>query len=273
MNKKVNELVQEINQEENTKQRRSRFPKLTKRAWKNIGKIALILLLVLITALIVYLVFYFLGWTGAEWEARIQNDIQAAGGWAPLIFIAVQVFYTVVLFIIPGQTIAFIALGLILFPAWQTFIYVTIGMMISSTINFSIGKLLGEKVVRKIIGSEVVDEYMPKLKKKANIYYPFFMVMPAFPDDEICMIVGMTGMTYKYFIPVTFLTRTIGIAVAVFIGEIIPWASLAPRSFIALGTDFIIVMFIVFAFARRLELYVDRKEQGRDEAEEKSENY
>lgn len=204
---------------------------------------------------LIYLIFYLNGYRTLD---DIRGYIDGAGAWAWLIFSLVQVFSTVVLFVIPAQTTAFIVLGLALFTPLEAFILVSINTLIASVLNFSVGKLFGKVIVKKIVGEETVAKYQDKLEKKAKIYYPIMMLFPFFPDDEITMLAGLTSMSYRYFVPVTFILRSIGIGTYVFLGQAFDYSAFTLihwYQFIVIGG---LLLFEVFFLAHQLEKYLDR---------------
>ena len=51
--------------------------------------------------------------------------------------------------------------------------------------------------------------------------YLFFLMMlfPMFPDDILCVIVGLTNMSFSYFFITNLIARGVGIACTVFFGS------------------------------------------------------
>lgn len=97
-----------------------------------------------VLAALIYLFFYLNGYKSLD---DIRGLIDNAGAWAWLIFSIIQIFSTVVLFIIPAQTTAFIVLALALFTPLEAFLLVAINTLIASLLNFSVGKLFGKVIV------------------------------------------------------------------------------------------------------------------------------
>jgi uncharacterized membrane protein YdjX (TVP38/TMEM64 family) len=86
------------------------------------------------------------------------------------------------------------------------------------------------------------------------------MLMPAMPDDEIVLIAGLSKMPFSYFSLTTLLTRSVGIATTIFIGNIIPWHALGLRGLIVVGIDLLIAMGIIIMFANMLEKVLEARE-------------
>ena len=51
------------------------------------------------------------------------------------------------------------------------------------------------------------------------------MILPFFPDDILCLVAGLTNMSWSYFILVQFVSRPIGILTTAYFssGEVIPY--------------------------------------------------
>lgn len=192
---------------------------MAKKPWlnkENITKLLKVLAVFLIYALI-GLVFYLIYLFSGLKISDIQSYLTTIGIWGYVLFIFLQVFTNVVLFIVPGQTLQFIALGLALYSPLETFFLVLMGMVMASSINFLLGRFLGAQFVIKIIGAETYQKYQTKLATKAYVYYPLMMLLPFFPDDELTLLVGLTKMKWWYFIVTTTITRAVGVAIFTFL--------------------------------------------------------
>ena len=131
-------------------------------------KILIVFGIYALIGLVLFLIYHFSGITIQD----IQSYLVGIGNWGYILFILIQVLTNVLLFIIPGQTLQFIALGLALYSPLETFFLVLIGMIIASFINFMIGRVLGKNFVMKIIGEATYLKYQSKLAAKVYIYYP-----------------------------------------------------------------------------------------------------
>lgn len=212
-------------------------------------KILIVFGIYALIGLVLFLIYHFSGVTIQD----IQSYLVGIGNWGYILFILIQVLTNVLLFIIPGQTLQFIALGLALYSPLETFFLVLIGMIIASFINFMIGRVLGNNFVMKIIGEATYLKYQSKLAAKAYIYYPIMMVLPFFPDDELTLLVGLTKMNLFYFLIVTTLTRAIGVAIFTFIPGQLNFNNLGTTEFILLGLAFLHIVTMLFYLVRNIE--------------------
>lgn len=225
-----------------------------KKTFAKIVKIALVFGIYALVGLILFLIYHFSGITIQD----VQTFLAGLGNWGYVLFILIQVVTNVFLFIIPGQTLQFIALGLLLYSPLETFSLVLIGMIIASFINFMIGRLLGKNFVMRIIGEETYLKYQSKLATKAYIYYPIMMLLPFFPDDEVTLLVGLTKMNVFYFIIVTTLTRAVGVAVFTFIPGQLNFNNLDTTELVLIGFGILHIATMLFYLVRNIEHAIEK---------------
>ena len=217
-------------------------------------KILIVFGIYALIGLVLFLIYHFSGITIQD----IQSYLVGIGNWGYILFILIQVLTNVLLFIIPGQTLQFIALGLALYSPLETFFLVLIGMIIASFINFMIGRLLGKNFVMKIIGEATYLKYQSKLATKAYIYYPIMMLLPFFPDDEVTLLVGLTKMNVFYFIIVTTLTRAVGVAVFTFIPGQLNFNNLDTTELVLIGFGILHIATMLFYLVRNIEHAIEK---------------
>jgi len=85
------------------------------------------------------------------------------------------------------------------------------------------------------------------------------LLFPMFPDDILCMVAGITDMSYKFFIVTVALTRPVMIAATCFLGsgEIIPFTGWGIPVWIGL---FLLGVGLFFVFNKIKNKFFDRKE-------------
>ena len=115
--------------------------------------------------------------------------------------------------------------GTFLFGPGVASILSLIGIMLGSVVAFVIGDKCGEKVVAWIIGEEQTKKYSTMLYDKGKYLFFLMMLFPVFPDDILCLVAGMTTMSYRFFLTTIILTRPIGIVMTCYLGsgKIIPY--------------------------------------------------
>lgn len=182
------------------------------------------LLIIELLALFSFLLWWILQKTGffetfgdAE---KLQGYLEKAGIWMPLFYIALQ-FLQVVLLPIPSvvSTIA----GLALFGAFWTTIYSFIGITLGSILAFYIGRRWGNRAATWLAGEEQLKKWQKKLKGKDNAVLTAMFILPAFPDDILCFLAGISSMTWRYFLIMMSLSRLVAIASTCYSVDFIPF--------------------------------------------------
>ncbi|MDR1094027.1 MAG: TVP38/TMEM64 family protein [Clostridiales bacterium] len=152
----------------------------------------------------------------------IKNFVLSTGHWGMIALVGLKIAQVVFL-PIPGVLIDLA--GVALYGPWVGFALSMTGTSIGSVIAFSVGKVFGKKVVSWIVGKEQSEKYRKTFDKKGRFVFILMLVFPIFPDDLLCMVAGVTTMSYGYFIAVMLLTRPWGLAATCFLGsgEVIPF--------------------------------------------------
>jgi uncharacterized membrane protein YdjX (TVP38/TMEM64 family) len=144
------------------------------------------------------------GWidTWCEWyrlledKDRIREWLKGAGGWAPLVFILSQILQ--VLFApFPGEATGFI--GGFLFGVPLGALYSTIGLTIGSMLAFLLGHLLEVKFVERVVSRETMEKFDFLMERQGILIAFFLFLLPGFPKDYLCFILGLSHMSWKLF--------------------------------------------------------------------------
>ena len=142
--------------------------------------------------------------TDREW---IRAAVESFGWAAPLVFIGIQIAQ-VIAAPVPGEATGFI--GGYLFGILPGFIYSTIGLAIGSLINFGIGRLLGERFVRRLVSQERFRR-MDRLVNRQGLIALFIMfLIPGFPKDYLSLALGLSTLPVKLFALMTCVGRMPG---------------------------------------------------------------
>lgn len=137
---------------------------------------------------------------------QLSYMISQAGIWGPLIFIFIQIIQCVIP-IIPGG-LSCVA-GIILFGPFYGFIYNYIGILLGSLINFILARHYGKPLIETIVSKKTYNKYISLLDRGKHFdkLFALAIFMPVAPDDLLCMLAGLTKMTYKKFITIIVLGK------------------------------------------------------------------
>lgn len=174
---------------------------------------------IIVLAALVVLGYYVLVWTGA-WEyinsvEKIRELILSLGFWGRFAFVIIQ-FLQVTFLPIPS-TISTLA-GVLIYGPLQTALLSMAGIMLGSILAFFLGRQFGRKLVVFMVGEQTCQKWTNFL---SNAKYSFFvmMVLPVFPDDVLCLVAGLTTMSWKFFVLTNLFARPIGIFLTCYLGS------------------------------------------------------
>lgn len=119
--------------------------------------------------------------------------------WAPVIFIAIQIIQ-VVLPIIPGGLTC--VAGVLCFGPFWGFIYNYISICIGSCINFLLIRRYGKSLLIRLSSPKVYEKYIGwiDMGQRFDRLFAIAIFLPVAPDDFLCMLAGLTKMTFQKFV-------------------------------------------------------------------------
>ena len=138
---------------------------------------------------------------------RTRELIAQAGPWGPLIFIAMQIGQVLVA-PVPGQLVGFA--GGFLFGAFWGTVYTTIGAAIGFTLIFVLARKLGRPFVEYFVDKKLLAKFDYLAESKGTLVLFLIFLLPAFPDDIICYIAGLTSIKIRTLVLISLLGRLPG---------------------------------------------------------------
>ena len=151
---------------------------------------------------------------------KLQAYIEKSGAFMPILYIVLQFLQVIVL---PIPSIVSTLAGLALFGPFKTMIYSLCGILPASFLAFIIGRKLGKKAVAWIVGSETLEKWQKKLKKKDNLFLTAMFLLPFFPDDVLCFLAGLSSMSLKYFLIMILVSRVLAVGATCYSFDFIPF--------------------------------------------------
>lgn len=152
----------------------------------------------------------------------LRREIEKRGAWAIPAFIILQILQVTVL-PIPG--VAAIGAGVCLFGEFFGGLYSFIGITAGSFISFFVGRTLGYKAAKFLVGEKTLNSTLKKVKGKDKAVLTTMFLLPFFPDDALCFVAGLSSMSAGYFSIAIIITRLISSFVTAYSvgGKIIPY--------------------------------------------------
>lgn len=166
---------------------------------------------ILCTAAMISFVIYGLK-SGIFTNRTMMEEMVSRGGiWGPITFMIIQMVQVVVP-VIPGGITC--AVGVVVFGPWYGLLYNYIGIVAGSCINFYLARRYGQCLVKFFVKEETYNKYITWLEKgkKFDKFFAAAIFFPCAPDDVLCMIAGLTKMSWKKFSAIILLGKPASIA-------------------------------------------------------------
>jgi len=127
----------------------------------------------------------------------ISQYVRDAGPYGPIVFIALQALQ-VVAAPFPGEATGI--LGGFLFGTLPGLIYSTIGLTIGSCLGFALGRWLGLPFVRRFVKQETYHKFDFLTHAKGELMVFVLFLIPGFPKDILCYILGVSPIPFGTFL-------------------------------------------------------------------------
>lgn len=197
----------------------------------------------------ILVIFFILNMTGLFEEIsdieHIKNLILKSGTSGIIICFLIIVLNVILL---PAPNMIFYLAITAVYGPLTAFLICYAGTILGSLIAFSIARKFGKRVVIWCFGKKDTEKYSALLSKKGKLPFLIMQFFPFFPDDILCMVAGLSNMSYKFLTLSIVFVRPFYIMAVCFLGtgEIIPFNS---YGLIIWGIIFIVVMiFCIFYF-------------------------
>ena len=152
---------------------------------------------------------------------KLRNFILSLGFWGKFAYVFLQ-FLQVTFLPIPSaiSTLA----GVLIYGPLQASLLSLSGILFGSIVAFWLGRTFGKKLIIFMVGEDICKKWTNFL---TDAKYAFFvmMILPIFPDDILCLVAGVTDMSWTFFAVTNLIARPLGIFLTCYIGsgQIIPY--------------------------------------------------
>ncbi len=140
-------------------------------------------------------------------RTKAVDLIKSYHPYGEIVFIGMQILQ-VVFAPIPGDVTGLIG-GFIYGPVLGT-IYSTIGLTAGSWLAFTLGRTFGLPFVEKTVKPDVLKKYDYLLEHKGALVSFILFIIPGFPKDYLCYILGLSHLRIWNFLLVSTLGRLLG---------------------------------------------------------------
>jgi len=174
----------------------------------------------------------------------------------PLSFIGFIVMQAsqVVISPIPGEVTGFI--GGFLYGKFLGIILSTVGLTFGSWIAFSLSRYFGRPFVEKFVRKETMDRYDYLLHHKGAFLVFLLFLIPGFPKDYLCYILGLGHLGTKEFLLISTVGRFLGTALLTLGGDYIRHQQY--ERFFVLSALAIIIIMLSLVYRDKIEKVFQR---------------
>jgi uncharacterized membrane protein YdjX (TVP38/TMEM64 family) len=135
------------------------------------------------------------------------NLVKSFGPYSVFIFIVLQILQVIVA-PIPGEITGF--LGGYLYGSVLGTIYSSVGLTLGSWVAFMLARWYGYPFVERIVTASILEKYN-RFMKHQGVFISFMLfLIPGFPKDCLCYIMGLSRMNTIAFIIIATIGRLFG---------------------------------------------------------------
>jgi uncharacterized membrane protein YdjX (TVP38/TMEM64 family) len=146
---------------------------------------------------------------------ELKVIIHSYGPYSPLAYILLQIIQ-IIIAPIPGGAIEF--LGGYFFGVTAGFLYSMIGLILGSWMAFSLARIFEKLAVEKFVSPENIKKFDYLIGHKGTILSFLLFLIPGFPKDALCYLLGLTPMRMGTFLIISTVGRVPGTLMAVLQG-------------------------------------------------------
>lgn len=197
----------------------------------------------------------------------LVESIRNTGGWSMLVFVIIQVFQVIIL---PLPAVVCYVPGSLIFGPLLATVLASVGVIAGSVISYFIGRIFGKKVVDWIAGKDVTDKYAAYMGKRGRVIFVIMQILPFFPDDLLCMVAGLSGIGFPFFLISIVIVRPAIIAIYCFFGSgtIIPFSGWGIAVWIVIIAVCVVLCVVSFKYQDRIEKWILKKFKKKKNEEE-----
>lgn len=190
--------------------------------------------------------------------ATARETIGGLGVWAPVAFIGMQIAQ-VVIAPLPGQVTGLI--GGFLFGPWLGLLYTLIGAFLGFWFVFVLARKLGRPFVERFVKAATLAKFDRILARGGPFVLFLIYVLPAFPDDVISFVAGLTKIPIRTLLIVSLAGRLPGYLLLSFAGEGLTGENMNP---IVVGGGVVLALAVLAVWKRRwIHDFVASEDRGR----------
>lgn len=193
-------------------------------------------------------------WEIFRGKEQLRSYIESWGAWAPVAFVVIQALQ-VVMAPIPGEFTG--AVGGFIFGTVPSLFYSTAGLTAGSILAFLAARIIGLPLVELAVTRATLEKFHFLTERRGTFIAALLFVIPGFPKDILCYILGLSPMGLVTFTLVCALGRIPGTVMLSYCGCAVydeNWTTLVVVSIVCLAS-----IAFLFLMNGRIELWLRSK--------------
>lgn len=147
---------------------------------------------------------------------QMGEYIARSAPWSHLTYFGVQIL-SVVIAPIPSNITA--AAGAYLFGLWPSFLLTWGAVAAGSALVFALARALGRQFAAQFVSEKLSERYLDLIRRKRDIFLLLAFLLPFFPDDILCILAGLTDISFRRFFLLVLAARPGGLLVSCMVGS------------------------------------------------------
>ena len=179
---------------------------------------------------------------------RLARLLTSFGPYSAAVFMLLQALQ-VVISPIPGELTGVV--GGYVYGVNFGFLFSTVGLTLGSWIAFELASIFGKPLVEKFVAEKVLEKFHFLTSNTGAIISLLLFIIPGFPKDYLCYILGLSGMNLSTFLIVSTVGRMPGTYLLTVQGASIGRGQYATAIVIAAVSG--VIVFVAYLY--RFQLY------------------
>ncbi len=140
-------------------------------------------------------------------KKRTARFLRSLGPYSSAVFILLQALQVVVS-PIPGELTG--AVGGYVYGEAFGLLLSTIGLTLGSWVAFELASIFGRPLVQKFVKKEILEKFNFLTTNTGTMICFLLFILPGFPKDYLCYILGLSGMSLSTFLVISTIGRMPG---------------------------------------------------------------
>ena len=207
--------------------------------------------------------------TDTEKINRLTEIIRSTGSWGMVVFFLIQVLQVLIL---PLPALVCYVPGTQIWGPLYATLLASAGVIVGSFIAYAVGRFFGKRAAEWIAGKDAVEKYSKIIGNKGKVIFLMMEILPFFPDDILCIIAGLTAMSFPFFAVTIVVVRPIIIGLYCYMGtgNIIPFSGWGIPVWMAIFAVCIALAVLSLKYQDKVESWLVKKFRKKDKPSEEN---